>query len=221
MKQDRFEKKRFDMVEHHIKARGIHDERLIHAFLQVKREEFIDHKYHNIAYEDYPITIGHGQTISQPYMVAYMIDKLALRGSDKILEVGTGSGYATAILSHIVAHIYTVERLEVLINHAKHTLDKCGITNVSYLWGDGHDGWMEEAPFDAIIVSAAADTIPQALLEQLSMNGKLIIPIGDRYDQDLILVQKHIDGIKKRLLCGCRFVPLKKSVIKQTEESNE
>jgi protein-L-isoaspartate(D-aspartate) O-methyltransferase len=221
MKQDRFEKKRFDMVEHHIKARGIRDERLIDAFLRVKRELFIDSRYHDIAYEDYPITIGHGQTISQPYIVAYMIHKLALKETDSVLEIGTGSGYVTAILSHLVKHVYTIERLEVLLKQANIVLDECGLQNVSYALADGHLGWSEFAPYDAIIVSAAADKVPNDLLNQLTIGGKLIIPIGDKYDQDLMLYQKNEDGVIQRLLGGCRFVPLKKNIIKQAEESNE
>ncbi|HOK55837.1 MAG TPA: protein-L-isoaspartate(D-aspartate) O-methyltransferase [bacterium] len=207
MKKD-FENLRREMVETQIVKRGISDKKVIDAFLKVPREEFVPENMKEYAYEDSPLPIGEGQTISQPYIVALMSEALKLKEKDKVLEIGTGSGYQAAILAEIGCEVYSVERIEALAKRAEKTLKKLGY-NVKIKVGDGTLGWEEFSPYDKIIVTAASPEIPDTLLEQLSeKEGRLIIPVGDKYIQDLILVVKTKDKIEKINLGGCQFVPL-------------
>ena len=160
------------------------------------------------AYEDHPLPIGVGQTISQPYIVAFMLEALSLSGPETVLEIGTGSGYQTALLAQLVRRVYSVERIESLARAAEVTLQRLGYRNVNAIVGDGSQGWAEQAPFDAIVVSAAAPQIPQALLEQLRDGGKMIVPVGPSEAQELKLVRKREGRAVISNLEGCRFVPL-------------
>ncbi len=196
------------MVEEQIIARGIKDKKVISAFLKVPREEFVPEDLKKYAYIDSPLSIGEGQTISQPYIVALMTEALKLKGYEKVLEIGTGSGYQAAILAEIGCEVYSVERIESLAKKAESLLKKLGY-NVKIKIGDGTLGWEEYSPYDRIIVTAAGPKIPETLLAQLSENeGRLIMPIGDRFFQDLILVIKRGKEIEKINLGGCQFVPL-------------
>jgi len=196
------------MVEEQIIARGIKDKKVISAFLKVPREEFVPEDLKKYAYIDSPLSIGEGQTISQPYIVALMTEALKLKGYEKVLEIGTGSGYQAAILAEIGCEVYSVERIESLAKRAESLLKKLGY-NVKIKIGDGTLGWEEYSPYDRIIVTAAGPKIPETLLAQLSENeGRLIMPIGDRFFQDLILVIKRGKEIEKINLGGCQFVPL-------------
>lgn len=203
-----WEHERFELVENQIKKRGIHDERVLEAFKAVPRHAFVPKEFIHQAYRDYPLGIGYGQTISQPYIVALMVAALKLTKSDCILEIGTGSGYQTAILSQLSDHVYTIERISFLLNEAKERLNQLGYTNISYGGWDGTMGWGEEAPFDAIIVSAAASHIPPALFQQLKVGGRLILPLGSRLFQRLTLFKKTEKDYHIETLCGCQFVPL-------------
>lgn len=196
------------MVEEQIVARGIKDKKVISAFLKVPREEFVPESLKEYAYDDRPLSIGEGQTISQPYIVALMTESLKLKGDEKVLEIGTGSGYQSAILAEIGCKVYSVERIEILAERAKKILEKLGY-DVKIKVGDGTLGWKEYAPYDRIIVTAAGPEIPESLLLQLSEDeGRLIMPVGDRFVQDLILVIKKGNKIERINLGGCQFVPL-------------
>ena len=202
------EELRRKMVEEQIIARGIKDKKVISAFLKVPREEFVPEDLKKYAYIDSPLSIGEGQTISQPYIVALMTEALKLKGGEKVLEIGTGSGYQSAILAEIGCEVYSVERIESLAKKAENILRKLGY-NVKIKIGDGTLGWKEYSPYDRIIVTAAGPKIPDTLLFQLSENeGRLIMPVGDRFFQDLILVIKRGKEIEKINLGGCQFVPL-------------
>ncbi|UCD55418.1 MAG: protein-L-isoaspartate(D-aspartate) O-methyltransferase [Candidatus Omnitrophota bacterium] len=196
------------MVEEQLIPRGISDERVLEAFRTVERHMFIPAESRDNAYEDHPLPIGEGQTISQPYMVALMTQCLDLKGNEKILEIGTGSGYQAAILAAIVKEVYSVERVELLAKRAESALKKLGYNNVKIKVGDGTLGWKEHAPYDGIIVTAAAPKIPDAYTEQLNMGGKLVIPMGTMFSQILTVAEKKTDGIQTRDMCGCVFVPL-------------
>ncbi|MCM8786227.1 MAG: protein-L-isoaspartate(D-aspartate) O-methyltransferase [Candidatus Omnitrophica bacterium] len=203
-----FEKLRREMVESQIIRRGITDKKVIAAFLKVPREEFVPENLKESAYDDTPLPIGEGQTISQPYIVALMTESLKLKENERVLEVGTGSGYQSAILAEIGCEVYSIEKIASLAKKAEKTLKKLGY-NVKIKIGDGTLGWEEFSPYDKIIVTAASPKIPKTLLSQLSKNeGKLIIPIGDRFSQDLILFIKRNEKIEKINLGGCQFVPL-------------
>jgi protein-L-isoaspartate(D-aspartate) O-methyltransferase len=195
-------------VETQLRARGIHDQGLLNAMASIPRHEFVEARYSDQAYEDHPLPIGAGQTISQPYIVALMLELLRLDSSSKVLEVGTGSGYQAAVLSQLARHVYTVERHPELARQAADTLSRLGLTNVSVVTGDGSMGLAEHAPFDAIVVSAAAAQIPPALFEQLREGGRMIIPVGPPEAQELQLVRKQAGEALIRLREGCRFVPL-------------
>jgi len=196
------------MVEEQIQVRGISDQRVLKSMLKVPRHEFVPEKYRFAAYEDSPLIIGEDQTISQPYIVALMTELLDLKTTDKVFEVGTGSGYQAAIIAEIVSAVYTIEIIESLANKATGTLEKLGYTNVYTRWGDGYQGWKEHAPYDAIIVTAAPDHIPEPLVEQLANGGKMVIPVGENY-QELYLLKKGENGkITKRSVIPVRFVPM-------------
>ncbi len=200
---------RREMVESQIIARGVKDPRVIKAILEVPRHAFVPPEYIDQAYNDYPLPIGAGQTISQPYMVAVMTELLEVQDDNKVLEIGTGSGYQTAILAKLAKEVYTVERIPELSQRAQRILRKLGITNVHFKVGDGSEGWPEHAPYDRIIVTAAAPDIPEPLEEQLKGGGIIVIPIGDIGGQILVKGIKKNGKILKEELFPCAFVPLR------------
>ena len=189
--------------------RGIDDRRVIDAMQEIPRHIFVEEAMAAQAYGDGSLPIGEKQTISQPYIVAKMTQMLELTGSEKVLELGTGSGYQAAVLATLADRVYTVERIRPLALKARKALDSLGLLNVNLRIGDGTDGWAEEAPFDAILVTAGAPNIPECLLDQLAPGGRLVIPVGDRLDQQLVLVKKGLDGtLQRQESDGCRFVRL-------------
>jgi protein-L-isoaspartate(D-aspartate) O-methyltransferase len=196
------------MVSAQLRARGISDERVLDAMARVPRHEFVTEEYREQAYEDHPVPIGEGQTLSQPYIVAIMLEALSLTGSEEVLEVGTGSGYQTALLAELAHEVYSVERHADLAHSAEDVLRRLGYRNVNVLAGDGSQGLPQHAPFDAIIVSAAAPRIPPALFEQLREGGRMVVPVGPAYAQELQLVSKQNGRAVVTTLEGCRFVPL-------------
>lgn len=198
---------RIRMVETQIIARGIKDERIATAMKKVPRHLFVPADMIDYAYNDEPVPIGEGQTISQPYIVAYMTEALNLKREDKVLEVGTGSGYQTAILAEIVNEVYTVEIIATLSLRAQELLAKLGYQNINFKIGDGSFGWEENSPYDAIIVTAAPARIPRPLEEQLKLDGRMVIPVGSAF-QELFLVTKGKTGLKRKKLLPVRFVPL-------------
>jgi protein-L-isoaspartate(D-aspartate) O-methyltransferase len=197
------------MVESQIVARGISDGRLIDAMLKVPRHIFVEEAMAAQAYSDTALPIGEKQTISQPYMVALMTDLLCLSGTEKVLEIGTGSGYQTAILAHLADRVYTIERIRPLAMKARKALDSLGLLNINIKIEDGSGGWKGEAPFDAIMVSAGAPDIPRHLIDQLSIGGRLVIPVGNETEQVLARVSKNMDSsITREDFINCRFVKL-------------
>ncbi len=208
MRARSFEEARKRMVEMQIISRGIKDRRVINAMLKVPRHLFVGENMKNQAYEDHPLPIGEGQTISQPYIVALMTESLGLKGGEKVLEIGTGSGYQTAILAELCERVYTIERIASLSQRAKTILEKLGYDNIEFKVGDGTLGWPEAAPFDGILVTAASPKVPQPLVDQMAMGGRMVIPVGDRLTQDLVLIERVPEGIKKTSLGGVRFVDL-------------
>jgi protein-L-isoaspartate(D-aspartate) O-methyltransferase len=202
------------MVDDDLRGRGIADERVLQAVLRLPRHEFVPEAYRSQAYEDHPLPIGEGQTISQPYIVAIMLEALALQPTDTVLEVGTGSGYATALLAELTARVVAVERSPALAASAMQTLSRLGYNDVKVVVGDGSQGFAAAAPYDAILVSAATAAVPQALLSQLREDGgRMIIPVGPAESQQLQLIRMQA-GRAVLTLCGaCRFVPLVSGVI--------
>jgi protein-L-isoaspartate(D-aspartate) O-methyltransferase len=196
------------MVEQQLRARGIRDERVLDAMARVPRHEFVPSEHRDEAYEDHPIAIGEGQTISQPFVVAAMLEALALRSEDVALEVGTGSGYETAVLAELVCTVYSIERIASLAEGARAVLERLEYSNVTVVQGDGSQGLPEAAPFDAIVVSAAAPRVPKPLMDQLRDGGRLVIPVGSGFAQELQLVRKIGDKATTMYLDGVRFVPL-------------
>lgn len=205
---ERFAVERQQMVASQLRARGIRDQRVLAAMAKVPRHEFVDEGYREQAYEDHPIPIDEGQTLSQPYIVAIMLEAAALEPSDKVLEIGTGSGYQTALLAELAAQVYSIERHASLAESAEATLARLGYTNVKVFVGDGSQGMPEQAPFDAIVVSAAAPHIPKSLFEQLKDGGRMVIPVGPAHAQELQLVRKRNGQPAVTVVEGCRFVPL-------------
>jgi protein-L-isoaspartate(D-aspartate) O-methyltransferase len=205
---DSFALRRQKMVEQQIQGRGITDPRVLAAMLKVPREEFVPGGLRNEAYADHPVAIGQGQTISQPYIVAYMLQAAAVRSSDFVLEVGAGSGYAVSLLAELARYVVAVERYPELATSASATLQRLGYRNFEIHVGDGTLGYPSRAPYDLIIVSAAAPQIPPALIEQLAIGGRMLIPIGDAEGQELQLAVRTEDKPIVRRLEGCRFVPL-------------
>lgn len=188
---------------------GIHDERVLAAMANVPREAFVDEAFAHQAWENMALPIGFGQTISQPYIVARMTEQLLIGKPDSVLEIGTGSGYQTAVLAQLVTHVYSVERIKTLQYQAKRRLQRLDLHNVSTRHGDGWAGWPTKAPFDAIIVTAAAQVVPDALLQQLKVGGRLIIPVGEtRGEQKLLLIEKTATQVRSEVLEAVRFVPL-------------
>jgi protein-L-isoaspartate(D-aspartate) O-methyltransferase len=196
------------MVERQLKARGIFDERVLAAINKVPREEFISPELREHAYDDRPLSIGCCQTISQPYIVASMLQAAELHPEDRVLELGTGSGYQTALLAEIVANVVSIERHPELAQVAQKRLSRLGYTNIEIVVGDGTLGYPPKAPYDVILVSAAAPQIPQALVAQLAIGGRMVLPVGSRDLQELVLVRKDEDGVRHVRLDGCAFVPL-------------
>jgi protein-L-isoaspartate(D-aspartate) O-methyltransferase len=203
-----FPKARLKMVEEQIISRGIKDPELIAAMKKIPRHLFVEEALQSQAYSDHPLPIGEKQTISQPYMVALMTEALQLTGKEKVLEIGAGSGYQAAILAEMSEKVFSIERIRSLAIKARKLLYDLGHLNVEIKFSDGTFGWMEESPFDAIIVTAGAPDIPQPLIDQLAIGGRLVIPVGDAFVQDLIRIIKTEEGIKKEDLGGCRFVKL-------------
>lgn len=196
------------MVSRQIEARGIDNQELLHVMRTTPRHRFVPDRYQRYAYSDQPLPIAHGQTISQPYIVALMTDHLRLDGSERVLEIGTGSGYQAAILAPLVEEVYTIEIVEGLARTSKELLDNMGYDNVHVLYGDGYQGWPEHAPFDRIIVTAAPPEIPPKLVEQLKPGGKMILPVGENI-QYLKAVYKDKDGsTREEVITGVRFVPM-------------
>ena len=205
---DLYAPERRTMVESQLRSRGIHDERVLAAMLRVPRHEFVPEEYSSAAYADHPIPIDEGQTISQPFIVAVSLQALALKGTEKVLEVGTGSGYQTALLAVLARQVYSIERHAVLARDAEGTLAKLSFNNVKVIVGDGSNGFQEFAPYDAILVSAAAPGIPQSLFTQLGEQGRMVIPVGPQHAQELQLVRKQEEEPIVQVIEGCRFVPL-------------
>lgn len=206
-----FEAARARMVRDQLVSRGIRDARVLAALGKVPRQEFVPAPLRAEAYEDGPLPIGHGQTISQPYVVAFMTEALVLRPRDRVLEIGTGSGYQAAVLAWLVAEVFSVELLEPLARRAEATLQRLGYANVKVRAGDGYLGWPEAAPFDAIIVTCAPDQVPEALVEQLKVGGRMIVPVGSQgAAQELVLLRKQPGRLERQAVLPVRFVPMVK-----------
>lgn len=208
---DRYEKQRMKMVDLQVRRRGVSDQRVLRAMEKIPRHLFVQDGLSDQAYNDNPLPIEGSQTISQPYIVGLMSEALELTGKDRVLEIGTGSGYQTAILAELAGRVFSVERIAVLAAGARRVIDILGYYNVAIRVGDGTLGWREESPFHAIIVTAGAPKIPRQLIEQLTVGGRLVIPVGSRSSQTLLRVTRQSDDpedIKKEELCGCRFVDL-------------
>lgn len=203
-----FDEQREWMVRNQLEAWGIADPRVLDAMRRVPRELFVPEQEKNAAYYDGALPIGEGQTISQPFVVAYMTEMLRLQGDEKVLEIGTGSGYQTAMLSLLAAEVYTVERIARLSQRAQETLAGWGAANVHFRVGDGSRGWPEHAPYDAILVTCAAPAAPQPLVNQLADGGRLIVPVGPRGYQDLVLVRRAGETVTQDRLSPVAFVPL-------------
>ncbi|HEY5992546.1 MAG TPA: protein-L-isoaspartate(D-aspartate) O-methyltransferase [Candidatus Udaeobacter sp.] len=203
-----FAAERQRMVQQQLMARGVNDGRVLAAMAKVPREEFVPRESRAASYEDGPLPIGHGQTISQPYIVAFMTEQLRPKASDRVLEIGTGSGYQAAILAGLVKDVYTIEIIEALAKDAEATLRRLGCKNVHVKVGDGYRGWPEHAPFDAITVTCAPDHVPQPLTDQLKEGGRMIIPVGGFGNQELYLLEKKNGQLQRRAVLPVRFVPM-------------
>lgn len=208
MKPPDFALARRKMVQEQLVARGIKDKRVLDAMMKVQRHLFVEEGLWHQAYGDFPLPIGEGQTISQPYIVALMTAALHLKGDEKVLEIGTGSGYQTAVLAELTKQVFSIERIGPMASKARKILDAIGYADALIRVSDGTLGWKEEAPFDGIIVTAGAPEIPPALVQQLGVRGRLVIPVGDEYTQTLFKVVKKEKGYKREDLGGVRFVKL-------------
>jgi protein-L-isoaspartate(D-aspartate) O-methyltransferase len=202
-----FEAERRRMVARQIERRGICDRRVLEAMREVPRHEFVPTAVKTRAYNDHPLPIGFGQTISQPFIVAFMLEHLLLKSTDRVLELGTGSGYQAAILSKLVAQVFSIEIVDELSRRASADFQRLGYRNIFLKSGDGYEGWPEFAPFDAITVAAATDQVPQPLIAQLREGGRMVIPVGDAFEQNLLLIEKRLGALRKRVMCPVRFVP--------------
>ena len=197
------------MVRHQIAARSVTDRRVLDAMRRVPRHRFVPETIRHLAYEDRPLPIGEGQTISQPYVVAFMTEALALKGDERVLEIGTGSGYQAAILAELAREVYTIECVPALAERARETLASAGYTNVQTRLGDGYLGWPEQAPFDAVMVTCAPEDIPDPLVAQLKEGGRIMIPVGSQQSgQQLILGRKQGGKVETRAVLDVRFVPM-------------
>lgn len=208
--RDAYQQQREQMVTGQIAARDVRDPRVLGAMREIPRHLFVPESLRGQAYEDHPLPIGHGQTISQPYIVAVMTELLKVDKKSRVLEIGTGSGYQAAVLSRLAGHVYTIEIVPELANNSTALLRSLGFANVTVRHGDGYKGWPEQAPFDAIMLTAAPPEVPQALLDQLKPGGRLIAPVGRTvFSQDLVMVEKTGDGkLKRRSIFPVRFVPM-------------
>lgn len=204
----KFDRLRHDMVEKQIEARGIKDAGVLSAMGKVPRHLFVSEALMDQAYNDFPLPIGEQQTISQPYIVAEMTQALHLSGKERVLEIGTGSGYQAAILAQIAFRVYTIERIHSLYTKARKLFDLLGYHNIVTRYSDGTSGWRDESPFDAIIVTAGAPEVPEVLINQLGVGGRMVIPVGNQYAQELIKIVRDEKGIHRTNLGGCRFVKL-------------
>jgi len=204
----KYERQRKEMVKNQVEARGVRDPKVLAALLKVPRHRFVSEALMDQAYGDYPLPIGEQQTISQPFIVAEMTQALQLTGEDRVLEIGTGSGYQAAILAEIAFRVYSIERIYSLYVNARRLFDQLRYHNILTRYSDGTSGWADESPFDAIIVTAGAPKIPDLLVNQLAPGGRLVIPVGNRYSQELIKLVKEEKGIHQTNLGGCRFVKL-------------
>jgi protein-L-isoaspartate(D-aspartate) O-methyltransferase len=204
----KFSRQREDMVRRQIEARGITDKNVLQAMLTVPRHLFVSEALRDQAYGDYPLPIGEQQTISQPYIVAEMTQALELGPNDRVLEIGTGSGYQAAVLAKIAYRVYTIERIRSLFMQARSIFDRLRYFNIVTRYSDGTNGWEDEAPFDAIIVTAGAPEVPETLLNQMSRGGRLVLPVGNQHSQDLTKITKDRHGLHQTNLGGCRFVKL-------------
>jgi len=196
------------MVRDQIEARGVQDARVLEAMRSVPRHEFVPPEHRDRAYADSPLPIAEGQTISQPYVVAAMTEALGLQGGERVLEIGTGSGYQAAVLAELVPEVWSIELLEPLARAAQARLARLGIRNVHVRSGDGYLGWPELAPFDAIIVTAAPEEVPPALVEQLAVSGRMVLPVGPSGGQELLRIVREEDGLRRESLFPVRFVPM-------------
>lgn len=196
------------MIEEQLLGRGIKDLAVMEAMSRVPRHLFVNTSLQHRAYGDCPLPIGENQTISQPYIVALMTQALQLKGGERILEIGTGSGYQTAILAELASQVFTIERIKPLAKKTKGLLEGLGYENIVYKAFDGTYGWRDQSPFDAILISASTPEVPAALIEQLADKGRLVAPVGGRETQDLVVITKHGDRVIKRKMGSCRFVPL-------------
>lgn len=205
---DFYIKERELMVKTQIEARGIHDKVILKSFREIPRHLFVPEDIRHFAYTDAPLSIGYGQTISQPYIVGLMSEAANIKPTDRVLEIGAGCGYQAAILSKLCQEVYTIEIIELLAQQAQNVIRKLGYTNIKIRIGNGFDGWLEAAPFDAIIATASPKQIPQSLLTQLKLGGRLIIPVGEPHQQNLLRITKTESGIKEEYLLPVRFVPM-------------
>lgn len=205
--EDEFKAKRLRMVEEQIRARGIRSESVLAAMAKVARHRFVPGSEVGEAYDDHPLPIGHRQTISQPYIVAYMTEAAEITPNEKVLEIGTGSGYQAAVLAELAKEVFTIEIIPELAEGARRALTELGYKNVQVRTGNGYLGWPEQAPFDAIIVTAAPEEIPKALVEQLAVNGKMVIPVGSRF-QEMVIVTRTKEGVVEKRTIPVRFVPM-------------
>jgi len=204
----KYQRLREEMVRQQIEARGITDRAVLEAMRKVPRHIFVSEALRDQAYGDFPLPIGEQQTISQPYIVAEMTQALQLSGEDRVLEIGTGSGYQAAILAEIAYRVYTIERIRALYLQVRRLFDELRLFNVVTRYGDGSIGWEEESPFDAVIITAGAPRIPAVLVNQLAVGGRLVAPVGNPHSQDLVKLVKDKTGIRQTSLGGCRFVKL-------------
>ena len=201
-------KKADAMIKDQIEKRGITDKRVLEAIRNTPRHQFVTEEYADKAYIDGPLPIGHGQTISQPYVVSLMSELLQLEGSEKVLEIGTGSGYQAAILSQLASQVYTIEIVQNLVDKSTTLLKKLGYHNITFRHGDGYEGWEEEAPFDAIIVTASPETVPIKLIQQLRIGGRMVLPVGKRFQKLKAITKDEQGNISEETITSVRFVPM-------------
>ena len=206
--QIKYKRQREEMVQRQIEARGVTDENVLTAMRLIPRQLFVSEALRDQAYGDFPLPIGEQQTISQPFIVAEMTQALQLSENDRVLEIGTGSGYQTVILAEIAYRVFTVERIHALLVKARQLFDKLRYHNIITRLGDGTAGWADESPFDAILVAAGAPRVPEKLVAQLAPHGRLVVPVGDQHSQELIKIYRDENGIRQTNLGGCRFVKL-------------
>jgi protein-L-isoaspartate(D-aspartate) O-methyltransferase len=221
--EDRFVAERRRMLEEQLSSSGygITNARVLAAMSKVPRHEFVPPDLRHRAYDDGPLSIGYGQTISQPYIVAFMTEHLDLKPTDRVLEIGTGSGYQAAVLGELAGEVYTIEIVDELAQRAKADLNRLGYANIQVRAGDGYRGWPEAAPFDAVIVTCAPEQVPPPLVDQLKEGGRMIIPIGPNWDQNLVLLHKQGGRLEKRAVLPVRFVPMTGQVAHETGLSNQ